>query len=33
MGLTFWKHSPEGRILKSDVSIAAKKVALEDEIN
>ena len=22
MGLTFWKHSPEGRILKSDVSIA-----------
>ena len=22
MGLTSWKHSPEGRILKSDVSIA-----------
>lgn len=22
MGLTFWKHSPEGRILKSDVGIA-----------
>lgn len=22
MGLTSWRHSPEGRILKSDVSIA-----------
>lgn len=31
MGLTTWKHSPEGRILKSDVSIA-KNYLLEKEI-
>jgi len=31
MGLTTWKHAPEGKILKSDVSIA-KNYLIEDEI-
>lgn len=31
MGLTTWKHSPEGRILKSDVSVA-KNYLPEKEI-
>lgn len=31
MGLTVWKHSPEGRILKADVSIA-KNYLSEDQI-
>jgi Virulence protein len=31
MGLTTWKHAPDGRILKSDVSIA-KNYLSEDEI-
>ena len=31
MGLTSWKHAPDGRVLKSDVSIA-KNYLSEDEI-
>ncbi len=31
MGLTSWKHSPEGRILKSDV-IVAKNYLQENEV-
>lgn len=31
MGLTTWKHSPNGRILKSDVMVA-KNYLEEDEI-
>lgn len=32
MGLTTWKHAPEGRIIKSDVSVA-KNYLTEDEIS
>ena len=32
MGLTTWKHAPEGRIIKSDVSVAKNYLA-EDEIS
>jgi hypothetical protein len=28
MGLTNWKHAPEGKILKSDVSIAKNYLSL-----
>jgi len=30
MGLTAWKNSPKGKILKSDVSVAKNYLSLEE---
>ena len=32
MGLVTWKNSPEGRILKSDVSVAKNKAEKEYDV-